>query len=232
MPLDHAWLQRYHGLKRLARAKGIEFLGPKDPVAAAAEFVRLAQQWKAGQYAEGRPFAEYGEGLARRFRPAGPPPEACKGLPDDDWIDIQDNQFRLARPGQWVAIADDPAASDGKAARMPGSHYEWATSWPVSDDMAFGNPWHCYIVVRCEAKAAKGPAMTMGIYDSNAKRGVAHRSLKLEELAKQPGYQTIDLGVHALHSGMYFWVAPPKRPDDVTAVWVDRMFLVRQREKK
>lgn len=232
MPLDHAWLQRYHGLKRMARAKGVEFLGPKDPVAAAAEFVRLAGEWKAGQYAEGRPFAEYGEGLARRFRPSGPPPEACKGLPDDDWIDVQDNQFRLARPGEWVATADDPAASDGKAARMPGSHYEWATSWPVSDDVTFGNPWHCYVVVRCEAKAAKGPAMTLGIYDSNAKRGVAHRSLKLEELAKQPGYQTIDLGVHALDSGMYFWVAPPKRPDDVTAVWVDRMFLVRQREKK
>ena len=170
--------------------------------------------------------------LTRRFRPAGPPPEPCKGLSEDDWIDIQDNQFRLSQAGKWATLADDPLASDGKAARMPGSHYEWATSWPVSDDVAFGNPWHCYLVARCDAKAAQGPAMTMGVYDSRAKRGVVQRSVKLEQLAKQPGYQTFDLGAHELHSGMYFWVAPPKRPDDVTAVWVDRVFLVRQREKK
>lgn len=231
LPLDHVWLQRYHGLKRLARAKGVEFLGPKDPVAAAAEYVRLAKEWKVGQYAEGRPFAEYAESLMRSFRPAGPPPEQCKGLPEDDWIDVQDNQFRLARPGHWAKIADDPQASDGKAVRMPGSHFEWATSWPVSDDVAIGNPWHCYLVARCDAKAAKGPAMTMGIYDSQAKRGVVHRAAKIEELAGKPGYQVFDLGMHKLASGMYFWVAPPKRPDDVTAVWVDRIFLVRERAK-
>jgi hypothetical protein len=232
MPLDHAWLQRYYGLRRLARAKGLEFLGPKDPAAAAAEYVRLADEWKVGQYAEARGFAEYAEKLTRQFRPAGPPPAPCKGLPEDDWIDVQDNQFRLAQPGVWATIADDPTASDGKAVRMPGSHYEWATSWPVSDDVTFGNPWHCYVVARCDAKAAKGPAMTMGIYDSQAKRSVVHHSVTLEQLAKQPGYQTIDLGVHELNSGMYFWVAPPKRPDDVTAVWVDRIFLVRERAKK
>ncbi len=232
LPLDHAWLQRYYGLRRLARAKGVEFLGPKDPAAAAAEYVRLAQQWKVGNYAEGRPFAEFAESLTRGFRPAGPPPEPCKGLPEDDWIDVQDNQFRLARAGHWASIADDPQASDGKAARMPGSHYEWATSWPVSDDVTYGNPWHCYLVARCEAKTDKGPAMTMGIYDSQAKRGVMHRAVKLEELAGKAGYQVFDLGVHTLHGGMYFWVAPPRRPDDVTAVWVDRVFLVRQREKK
>lgn len=232
LPLDHAWLQRYYGLKRLARAKGLEFLGPKEPVAAAAEYIRLAREWKTDQYAEGRSFSEYAERLTRQFRPAGPPPELCNGLAEDEWIDVQDNQFRLARPGVWATIADDPKASDGKAARMPGSHFEWATSWPVSDDIAFGNPWHCYLVARCDAKGAQGPAMTMGIYDSQAKRSVSHRSIPLEQLAKQPGYQTFDLGVHTLHSGMYFWVAPPKRPDDVTAVWVDRIFLIRKHEKQ
>ncbi len=232
MPLDHAWLQRYYGLKRLARAKGLEFLGPKDPVAAAAEYVRLAGQWKTNQYAEGRSFAEYAEKLTRQFRPSGPPPEPCKGLPEDDWIDVQDNEFRLANPGEWAEIADDPSASDGKAVRMPGSHYEWATSWPVLDDVSFGNPWHCYLVARCEAKATEGTAMTMGIYDPKAKRNVIHHRVTLEQLAKQPGYQTFDLGVHDLHSEMQFWVAPPKRPDDVTAVWIDRIFLIRERAKK
>jgi hypothetical protein len=37
-----------------------------------------------------------------------------------------------------------------------------------------------------------------------------------------------DLGVHPLSSAMYAWVAPPQRPGEVTAVYVDRMIFVRQ----
>jgi hypothetical protein len=227
MPLDYAWLQRYYALKRWARSRGVEFLGPADPAAAAAEYVALARQWKAGQWREGAPFAECEQSLVRSFRPAGPPPEPCKGLSEDEWIDVQDNQFTLSNSGQWAQMADDPRASDGKAVRMPGNHFEWATQWPVSDDVRFGNPWHCYLVARCDAKATSGLAMTMGIYDTQTRRGVADRRVTLEELAGKPGYQVFDLGVHKLSAGMYFWVAPPKRPGEVDAVWIDRIFLVR-----
>jgi hypothetical protein len=230
MPLDHAWLLQYYAMRRAARGGKVESLGPTDPAAACEEYIRLAHQWKAGQWREGAPFTEYEDSLRRRFRPAGPAPDACKNLRADQWIDAQDNEFNLAGLGRWASIVDDPLASDRKAARMPGDHFEWAVSYPLSEDLAHDGPWRCFVVVRCEAKASSGSAMTMGIYDARAKRGVTHRRLTVEQTAK--GYQVIDLGAHPLHGEMYVWVAPPKRPGEVNAVYVDRMFLVREPQSK
>ena len=226
IPLDHVWLRRYYALRRAARSQQKEFLGPEDPVAACEEFIRLAKEFKVGNYRERRPFSEYEDGLRRRFRPAGPPPEACRGLADDDWIDLQDNEFRLARRGEWVDIVDDPKAGDGQAARMPGEHHEWATSCPLSDDLAYGNPWRCFVVARTEASATDGEAMTMGIYDSKNRKGMAHLKVPVGDVADGE-YHVFDLGTHELNGGTYVWVAPPKRPGEVQAVYVDRIYLIR-----
>jgi len=228
MPLDHVWLKRYYALRRTAKAQQKEFLGPDDPLAACEEFIRLAHEFKVGNYREGRPFSQYEEALRSRFRPVAPPPEACRGLPQDDWIDLQDNEFRLAQPGRWADTVDDAKASDGKAARMPGDHHEWATSCPLSEDMAYGNPWRCFVVVRAEAGAADGPAMSMGIYDAQNRKGIASRRIPVQELADGQ-YHVFDLGSHDIHGGMYVWVAPPGRPKDVKAVYVDRIYLVRKK---
>lgn len=226
LALDHAWLNRYYPLARQARRQGLEFLGPADPVAAADDYIRTARQFHVGEYREGQPFAVEEERLRRSFRAPAPPPEQCRGLSADDWVDIQDHQFRLAHPGEWATLVDDPAASDGKAARMGGEHNEWAVSYAVTDDLADERPWHCYMVVRWAAKAATGPAMTLGIYDGASKRNVVRRQLNVEAAAGT-GYKTTDLGAWPLRSGMYFWAAPPKRPGEVTAVYIDRIFLVR-----
>ncbi len=225
LTLDHVWLNRYHSLKRKAAADRAEFLGPADPVAACEDFIRVAEANNPGQYREGRPFAELADKLRRRFRPAGPPPDACKDLPADAWIDIQDNEFNLARAGHWADTVEDAAASDKFAIRMPGDHYEWATSWPFSEDLGEGSTWRCYVAARCEASAADGPAMTIGIYDYNAKRGIVSRKVTVEE--SRDAYKVFDLGSHKLGKGMSFWVAPPKRPGEVEAVFVDRIFLIR-----
>ena len=230
MPLDHVWLRRYYALRRTAKGRQKEFLGPNDPVAACNEYIRLAHEFKVGSYREGRPFSEYEDGLRRRFRPAGPPPEACRGLPEDDWIDLQDNQFRLAGRGKWAAIVDDPKASDGQAARMPGDHHEWATSCPLSDDLAYGNPWRCFVVARVEATGTDGAALTMGIYDGQKRKGLAHRSIPVADLSNGE-YQTFDLGTHDVNGEIYIWVAPTARPDEVQAVYVDRVYLIREKGK-
>jgi len=200
MTLDHSWLTRYDSLRRLARRTHSEFLGPRDPSALCEEFIRLAHTYHAGQYAEGQPFSSYEERLRRNFRPPAPPPERCRGLSEDDWQDVQDHHFRLARPGQWAEIVDDPAASDKKAVRMPGDHREWAVSYPVGEDLFLPAPsvarpapptpaappptagpdaWHCYVMARCEVQASGGPAMTMGIYDARAKRSVAQLAVSV-----------------------------------------------------
>ncbi len=74
MSLDHVWLKRYHALKKIAKQKGVEFLGPKDPAAACEEFIRLAHEFKASHHCEWHPFTEHEEKLREKFRPAGPPP--------------------------------------------------------------------------------------------------------------------------------------------------------------
>lgn len=228
LPLDHVWLRRYHALHREATSQGREFLGPDDSVAACEEFIRLAHEFKVGNHRERHAFSEYEDALRQRFRPPGPPPEACRDLPAADWIDLQDHQFRLANPGQWVSLVDDPKGSDRKAARMPGIHREWATSCPLSDDMTHGNPWRCFVVARVEATAADGTVMTMGVYDSKERKGLAHLSVSADQVS-DGSYHTFDLGVHNLHGGTYVWVAPPARPDEVQAVLVDRVYLVREK---
>ncbi|NUQ64773.1 MAG: DUF4838 domain-containing protein [Pirellulales bacterium] len=227
LALDHAWLQRYFALKRKAVADKTEFLGPADPAAACEDFIRVAEANDAGQYREGQAFSDLAERLRRRFRPAGPPPDACKDLPTDAWIDVQDNEFNLARPGHWADTVADPAASDKFAVRMPGDHYEWATSWPYSGDLGDETTWRCHVVARCEASATAGPAMTMGIYDYAAKRNVASRQVSVEESAGE-AYRVFDLGSHKMTKEMSFWVAPPRRPEEVKAVFVDRIFLIRE----
>jgi hypothetical protein len=228
MPLDHVWLNRWHALRRQAKHEGKPFVGPDDPMAAADQFVVRAHDFNVGNYREGRAFSDYEELLRSRFRPAGPPPKECEGLPEDDWIDIQDNQFSYARLGDWVEIADDGKASDGKAARMPGGHNQWATQYPVPADVEPLDPWHCYVVARCDAKALEGPAFTLGLYNREARRGVVQHTETLEQ-ASDGEYRTYDLGVHDLTRSMYFWIAPPGNAEAVEAVYVDRIFCVRER---
>ena len=136
LPLDHVWLQRYHALRRTAQIENKEFLGPDDPQAACEQFIRLAHEFQVGSYREGRGFAEYEPILVARSRPLGPPPPACQELPATDWIDFQDNELQLGRPGEWTQLVPDPAASDGMAARMPGTHREWAVQRPLSSVLA------------------------------------------------------------------------------------------------
>jgi hypothetical protein len=112
---------------------------------------------------------------------------------------------------------------------MPGDHYEWAVQCRFSDELREGNPWRCYVVARCEAAAGTdGLAMTMGIYDGRDKRSLVHRRIEVAESAGSQ-YRVFDLGVHELREEMYLWIAPPRRPGEVDAVFVDRVFLVREK---
>ena len=228
MPLDHVWLKRYHGMRRLAKAEGKPFLGPSDPAAFCEEFIQAAHDFDVGNYREGGAFKEYEPGLRARFRDPGPPPKICEGLPEEDWVDIQDNEFSLHGIGNWVTTVDDEKASDGRAARMPASHTQWAVQYPVSADLAALGPWHCYLVVRSETKAQQGKAFDCGIYDGNARNNIAGLTEAIEHAADGE-YHTYDLGVHDLKPGMYFWVAPTSNPDEVEAVFVDRVFCVREK---
>ena len=231
LPLDHVWLNRYHPLRREAKRLGVEFLGPADPVVACREWIEANNRFGNRFYGEGRPFDQYAENLARRFRPPGPTPDLCKNLPQDDWIDVQDNHFQLSSPGVWASWVDEENASDKVAARMPANHLQWAVQYhlpdDLADDLADEGPWRLYVFVRCDAKREKGRAMQIGLYDNTTRKIIARHDATIEESAGNQ-YRPIDMGVHELGPAMYFWVAPWQNPDEVQAVYVDRIVLVRQ----
>jgi hypothetical protein len=227
LALDYAWLVRYPALKDAAERNKLDFLGPKDPVAATRAFIEQAEKYNAGSYREGASFAEEAERLRRRFRRAAPP-KLCENLPASDWVDLQDGEFRLGKPGKYSETVDDPIASDGKAIRMPGSHSEWEATHSISNDIALRGPWHCYAAVRCESKAKDGPAMAIGIYNDIARKNVLCRVLSVGDTAGAD-YRVIDLGKHKLTSAMRIWFAPPKRPGEVESVYLDRVFLIREK---
>ena len=227
LPLDHVWLNRYRPLRREAKRLGVEFRGPEDPAVACREWIDASKRFGNRFYGEQRPFDQYAENLARRFRPPAATPDLCKNLPKEDWIDIQDNHFRLHGLGTWASYVDDENASDKAAARMPGGHSQWAVQYPLPDDFSDEGPWRVHVFVRCDAQPEKGRAMQIGLYDNSTRKIIAGRDVAIEESAAKQ-YRPFDLGVHELRRSMYFWVAPRSNPDEVQAVYVDRILLVRQ----
>ena len=141
-------------------------------------------------------------------------------------MDFQQDEFNLPGLGDWVAIVPDPKASDEQAARMPATHNQWATQYPIPGDLGQFGKWHCYIVARCDAKMKSGNAFQIGLYDAPGNRNMAGQTVTIEQ-SGDGEYHTFDLGVQDLKGGMYFWIAPMKNPDQVDAVYTDRIFLVR-----
>ncbi len=228
LPLDHLRLLRSASLQIGSRLTGEPSVALKGPKAACEEYIRLAHEFDVGQYREGRPFAQYEPQLRRLFRAPAAPPDRCKELATDRWLDIQDHAFDLHGVGRWVKIVDDATASDGHAARMPGEHTQWACQWHVVPELSASKAkWRCYVTVRCQPKTAAGTAFVIGLYDGGARREVARRVVTIEQAADGK-HHDYDLGTHELRQGLYFWVAPPGNADTVEAVYVDRIYLVRE----
>ena len=228
LTLDHAWLQRWHAMKRQAKMSGKPFAGPADPKALCDELVALGKQYNARSYREGGQFTGYMARFQARFGPPPKVPEICRNLPEDAWVDVQDGEFRLHGEGRWVTGVADPKASDGRAVRMPGNHSQWATQWPAGEGLAGDAKWRVYASVRYEGDATEGLAVDLGVYDTEARKGRVQRHINIPELVDGE-YHLIDLGVHALTEGCYTWVAPPNRTEGVKAVYVDRILLVREK---
>lgn len=231
LPLDHVWLRRYRPLLMESRRRGLPFRGPADPQAAMREFLALVRQHRVGEIQQGRVFpADFADSFLFDLPPASAP-EECAGLPEEDWIDLQDTDYiPRSHPGLFQ-IVTDPAASNQRARRMPNTHTVWAChSYPLgSYGVTDGSRWRVRFRVRCEATTDEGTAMTLGIYDDANRQSIVSRQIAVKDI-RGDSYQTVDLGVHPLSEAIYVWAAPVvRKPEDVAAVYVDRVFLVRER---
>ncbi len=181
---------------------------------------------------EGGSFAASETSLVMRYGKYVPPKLTKPGeaLPKGA-VDIQDSQFQLAGEGDWVSIVPDADASDGKAARMPGQHTDWAVQFHIPDNSKqFGKgPWTCYFVVRAKLKDKHGEAFKYGVYDQKAAQ---HRGMESAgmDMAGDEKYHAYGLKLNELKPGMYFWVAPPGNAS-AEAVYVDRIYCVKDEAK-
>lgn len=176
---------------------------------------------------EGRTMADFRAIAMLPARREAAPPPGSEALPADRWIDFQDDTFRLANPGVWVALTADPAASDGVAARMPGTHNEWAVQLPLEAPelgLRRAAKWRVAVFVRAERTGQDGVAFTCGIYDSATKTNLAGESVNATQIGGD-GYLSYDLGTHEARPGRMLWVAPAANAGNVPAVWVDRVVL-------
>ena len=225
LPLDHVWLMRVEELQAEAAASGQPYLGPRDVQAACNEFIQQCESRDVRNYNETVSFQQYAANLRERFRPPVELPEELRSLPKDGLQDIQDGRFNMVADTRLVEIKADPLASDGKAARMPGNHYEWAVQCSFTRWMkaAWPGEWDCWVVIRCDGDpAAPGGAFRAGIYDPSARKDVT--SLERTAATGAGGYQVVNLGRHDLQAGDYVWVSPAANPA-VSAVWVDRIIF-------
>jgi len=123
----------------------------------------------------------------------------------------------------------DDKASDGVAARMPGTHREWAVQQRLNATGIDPNAvYTCYVSIRCEKTGDDGLAFSYGLYDVANRKGIGGGRVLCREVTDDE-YHTYRIAETRLHPHMYFWVAPPQNPKNVKAVWVDRFWLVRKK---
>ncbi len=227
LPVLYVLLKRWYALKADAENQGVAFPARGSLRDTYDVFMRIAQAGNVTASAEGSGLDVVKSVLEQPNRkPAGPPP-GCENLPQDQWIDLQDAGFRLAREGKWAAVKADESASDKAAAWMPANHHEWAVTRNFAVplvEVAGSRPIRCLVSVRVEGGEGEGNAFTCGIYDPEAKRGVAHLAVPVKDV-KDGAYHTYALGAHPLTNRMYVWVAPVDT-SGVKAIWVDRVWLV------
>ncbi len=244
IPLDIVWLQEYRTASLESKLRKIEFKGPENPLQAAKDLVAKFDEFgltrrRESEGPEG--FKQFKEDLVRRFESYGDSgakliPDVCKELPEDSWLDLQEYDFRMIGPNKLTFGVEDANASNGRAAMMPGDHFEWATSWGFSSNLKYMAPvgdaaetpvFHVYAYVRCDASVDDGSAMTAGVYSEAEKKSVLYKNVPVSEI-KGSHYKLLDLGSVEFDTSAYLWFAPPKRPDEVDAVYIDRAVLVRE----
>ena len=245
IPLDLVWLQEYRSVKLACKLQGLEFQGPADPYKAAKEFVAKLDEFGLTRKREGespKAFEAFKNDIVKQFenfddQSVASLPDLGRAIPDGSWFDLQEFDMNKVRLAEWTFEVDDENASNGRAVKMPGDHFEWALNWSLNENLKYLKPvgapsetpeFHFYALLRCEASVDDGVAMDLGVYNERDKKSDLIKKVAVPEL-KGSEYRLVDLGVTTYVPGQYLWFAPPKRPNDVNAVYVDRVIIVRER---
>ncbi|NUQ01303.1 MAG: hypothetical protein HUU35_15765, partial [Armatimonadetes bacterium] len=120
---------------------------------------------------------------------------------------VDDIYFRLGRIGQWGDFVADPEASDGYAAKLYNSHYEWCLTWPIRPELFEpGARYTARARLKVEHQGREGEAFWAGVYDTARKKGWGEARATTAKV--KPGYQWYDLATWTPEGQQYVWVGP------------------------
>jgi hypothetical protein len=245
IPVDLVVLKEYHALRRKAELTGTPFTGLENPQKMVDDFFARCKEFNVTYHKEpgsdADKFKLFEQNLRQKlkFNPITVPPDFCKDLPKNNWYEVQNVELDTYKLGKSTFLIDDEKSSNGRAVKMPGNHFEWATSYNFDDSLLDLKPtktststteqptYRLYAAVRCDAKTTEGTAMTLGVYDYKEKKGIVSKSIHVSEISGTE-YHWVDVGSIALKPGYNFWFAPPKRPNEIVAVYIDRIIVVRE----
>ena len=228
LPVRYVWANRWAELLDKATRNKLPWPGPADEIENAKTFSSVAQAYGITMISEGALLSSFEKRTTGMGRTKSPPPAGCENLPTADYIDLQDYGFSLYMEGTVAALEHDELASDKVASRMIGGSLDWATQRTLT-----GKPWDpdatysVYAAIRVEKTGNAGGAFTSGIYDGKNGRSLGEIVVACADVADDQ-YHVYKLGTTKLHGDTYLWAAPPRNPDNVKYVWVDRFWVVQE----
>jgi hypothetical protein len=95
-------------------------------------------------------------------------------------------------------------------------------------------PWECFLLVRVEradrvSPDVRGRAFVYGLHDTGTNAVLARTAVELDH-AGDGEYHAYGITVPELRPATYLWVSPPASDKKVKAVYVDRVFIRKQRQ--
>jgi len=228
LPIRYVWSCRWRDFQAMARKQKLAWPGPADFNANAQTFLDLCHANQITMLSEGARIDSFQARMVDLGRAdTATPPPGCENLPADQWIDLQDDAFNLWNEGTGSGLKHDDLASDRVAAWNSGTHYEWSTQCQLGiADLDPNATYDVYVSVRVEKTGEEGLAFTAGIYDTKNRIGLGQTGAQCKDITSDK-YVAYKIATTKLHDLVYLWAAPPKNPENVKTVWVDRFWLVK-----
>ncbi|MFW6599376.1 DUF4838 domain-containing protein [Propionibacteriaceae bacterium Y2011] len=227
MMIDYAVLIRRGEYQAQARANGIRWdieAEVNERIARIREAVSLAEvdRWGART-----PISQMFDALAIP-RTAGELPPACVGLPESDYVILED--YALSRPGSTASLVADPLANDGVTVRMIASRESWSIQLPLSQLPPEGT-WRVHVTVRTDVVADVPPepaAVILGIYPKiDDGTGLGTEWSWPYETFADGQYHEFEIPADLTYQTTGRYVYVDGRNPEVPWLYVDRMYLVR-----
>ncbi len=194
LQVDNQWLAGYGRYKREAKTGKLDFLGPKDPVAAVDRLVMDAKSFGVDGLQWAGPLTlDMYAAMMRSFmevfsagqKPSAPLPAPFDKLPVKNVIEVQEDDFDLHSvdrgDSSWV---DDPTASNGRAAFLNPAFANWAVQLTNLEKWGVKGKWHAYAIARVEKNADKGVAFVGGVYNNSAHKSDGDVCVQLDPADK------------------------------------------------